>query len=856
MDGTHDTHRAFALDFAEDALALDEHFEAEFSRLFAQGTMSSDAYSAQPSMVGDCQDHLPLLEDKRSEDHPMRTQRNAAAALQGVAQASESLAPAPASSNRPLQSTAKAGSCVACSLRKVKCDRKDKLQQGLQGQALDISGDIACSSCISHSIPCVVKDRDKHKGKPRLGARLKQLKSQAAVTSPYQEQPRLYLPQLNSKAVRETSARIRTIDGPSNMSLGYAYSILGVPGLTRPILDASLHAFFKWVAPTAPIDGVRFTKGYQAFWDIAEGKQPRDRPVSIELVLALAATGVAQIESEDGVYIGALDKFELQHRLLLRFVKQTTAQNWNRRDDLDAIEVLVAVYLTNLLDLQDAGEGIPQAGTSDTKRPMSDEAIASLVMKLGLNRAPKLEVRAPANGARWRTGRGAELLTDSEAWYRRRVFFGIFLQDGFKSMGMRKPTFFPNDCHDHEVILPRRPSRDGEFSSDGLHARMQWPSDKEHSYIEAALAQHNSRFFFSVREHAPLFVSVRSQGLGVPCNGALRALYGWQKWYAGIPDILNIDRLIPEDWAKGKAVRPVDYQLFTTLRVVFLNLLFHSQILAAATAVTDFGLREDEVGTDLTAAHMIFEEAAFRSLSTVASLSRRAGEVGLLRGCPVVTRNASASYALWACDKVLNTLSTESEASMQSGPIKGMTNEEVLFCTEEIAFGVSTVDSAQDTPQIHAFIVEKIAAVRSQVLSIGGVATAASHSPFSVEGCSEHDDVARFLQLSTSDSDDSNRTLVGAGQQDFAAEATSQYPVWSTGAPGSNLAPEQGAPSPHQRFMKHRFETISTQSPAPSLHAKGKEGNKSAAVNAVACAASDASMAVSLEEFIESMNSS
>ena len=56
------------------------------------------------------------------------------------------------------------------------------------------------------------------------------------------------------------------------------------------------------------------------------------------------------------------------------------------------------------------------------RNPLSDEFLASLVFKTKLNRAPKLEPRAPPDGPRWRSGRGEKLLTDGEALQRARTF--------------------------------------------------------------------------------------------------------------------------------------------------------------------------------------------------------------------------------------------------------------------------------------------------------------------------------------------------------------------------------------------------------------------------------------------------
>lgn len=518
-------------------------------------------------------------------------------------------------------------SCTACSLRKVKCDRQEKIyaRRRSSGDSCSLS-DIVCSNCISHGIQCTL--REKATAKARTGARLRRLKDK--------EQDHDAVSSRVSTAETFLEPSEYNYTPPNNTAVGPAHGLLGVPGLTRPILEASIQAFFKWVGPSAfPVRDAEFARSYTAFWDIQEGRYPRNRPAIVEYILALAAAGVSQLEAEDDCYLGPLlDKFEMQRRILVRVVRHIRNQQWRQRDDKDAMEALLAVYTLSFLDaeegvLDDAEDNCP------TKKPMSDATMSALVIQLSLNRAPKLDPRAPAYGPRWRTGRGERLVDDEECALRTRLFFSIYYNDSYRAFSMRHPPALTSDCHDHQ---------EGELFLHSDYARgvIDVPSSittlSEAKALENLIDLSAVHLGRSVRSYLSAFTSVRSQGLGVPASTALKALQDWRDWYKAHQALLAVDNRIPLDWPRGKAARPSGYNLSALLRCLFFEMLYNAQMLAATTAIQQFGLRHEGDTLDLDLVTAEFEKGVFERLGRVAMISRVCGEMGIVRSMPLIYR--------------------------------------------------------------------------------------------------------------------------------------------------------------------------------------------------------------------------
>jgi hypothetical protein len=198
-----------------------------------------------------------------------------------------------------------------------------------------------------------------------------------------------------------------------------------VPFLTIGLLNACLSAYFIWNQPLIPIiRSDEIARGYEAYITLSQGGSTAERPISAERLLALAALGASSLEEgeEEGeaLLFGFWSKHTLQRDLVSQFLQRLGSRSWAERDDEEALEVLTACWLLSFRDVQLLG-----AVTDDiaTRPPLSREALSTMLFSLQINRAPRLDTRAPPGGGRWRSGRGERLLTDEQASARRRVFW-------------------------------------------------------------------------------------------------------------------------------------------------------------------------------------------------------------------------------------------------------------------------------------------------------------------------------------------------------------------------------------------------------------------------------------------------
>lgn len=336
-------------------------------------------------------------------------------------------------------------SCDNCKVRKVKCDRRERLQKKRETQGADFPAeDVSCSNCVKHSLKCSLT---KTAPKARTGARLRELhqKERDGVKDGRQA---VVSPSASSSTAQSLSETLSS--SPWNLSVATAKAVAGnssrsleryddydvddfgmtqfrhtgllqVPGLTRHILEACLQAFFTWVGPTSvAIRAHEFSIGYRSFFDLYQGRESKDRPVSEGLILALGAVGAGMLE--DDAPLGSMGKFTLQQRLATRFLEYLNEYRWIERSDEESIDLLVGSYCMSFLDIEEPENDGQDGDNPFSRRPLSDEFLASLVFKLKLNRAAKLEPRAPVDGPRWRTGRGERLLDDWEIVNRKRIF--------------------------------------------------------------------------------------------------------------------------------------------------------------------------------------------------------------------------------------------------------------------------------------------------------------------------------------------------------------------------------------------------------------------------------------------------
>lgn len=327
-------------------------------------------------------------------------------------------------------------SCDACKTRKVKCDYERALRDQSPGQGQ--GSRVSCSSCRTYGLPCVFTAKLR---KQRVGARIDDIRrsvsggsAQSSALSPasaasYDSDALLRLD--GASIVDSQPSTNLSTDFSSTLPAGAASEqsllipppgLLDVPFLTIALLNACLSAYFIWNQPLIPIiRSDEVAKGYEAYVTLSQGGLTATRPISAELLLALGALGASSLEEEgEALLFGFWSKHTLQRDLVSQFLQRLRDRSWAQRDDEEALEVLTACWLLSFRDVQLLG-----AVSDDivTRPPLSREALSTMLFSLQINRAPRLDDRAPFGGGRWRSGRGERLLTDEQASARRRVFW-------------------------------------------------------------------------------------------------------------------------------------------------------------------------------------------------------------------------------------------------------------------------------------------------------------------------------------------------------------------------------------------------------------------------------------------------
>lgn len=226
---------------------------------------------------------------------------------------------------------------------------------------------------------------------------------------------------------------------------------------------------------------------------------------------------------------------------------------------------------------------------------------------------------------------------------------GVFFNDGHRAMSLRQPLSVPDDAHDHDLFFPEPPRPESLifFHEGGATSIPPSPTfGQDRLEFDLLFRRYAGPFALMVRNLCQSFVSVRSQSLGVPASAARKALGAYTTWYAGLPPQLVIHNRFPANWQEGRAARPTGLELTKLLRVLFLMMLYHSQLLGACTAVEDFGLRVDDAEEDKESDNAMesssvvrgLQDAALESLAQVARISRIVGTLGLLRCDPAICR--------------------------------------------------------------------------------------------------------------------------------------------------------------------------------------------------------------------------
>ncbi|CAO1625337.1 unnamed protein product [Parajaminaea phylloscopi] len=622
-------------------------------------------------------------------------------------------------------------SCDACKLRKVKCDRNQRAEATCDSEA-------ACTNCLDHQLACVWT---KPTVKATKGRRLQELRrSRPPQATPASDprppteghaEPKDFAEVVASSSWKHSgSVRhpftpvswVATAPASTQVPTMRFPGLFQVKGLTRPLLDECVVAYFKWGRISSQwVRGRDFSLRYRAFFDCYNGLQPTVEPVSELLILGVAAAGAGLLENPAAIGTD-IDKFELQGNILARFLTQTKQLNWNELTDAESVDLVNASYVCSYLALesgQDEEDEGPEINPYRTPAPLSDEMLASFVFKAKLNRAAKLEERAPADGARWRTGRGAQLLTDEEVGFRIRTFLSLYTHDAIRSIMVGRPHLYTDQMHDVDLNSLVQAPYDPGFSPAGPGPAIVSVETESRRALELPHLIHLRRLGTVAREIGPPFCSVSSQNRGIPNAAIVDGLSSLLAWYRDIPPQSRFEHWVPSDWRRGKDARPEGYQLQRLLSSIWMELLLHGILASIMHLSFKYGVRADPGKSDQETGALSVWRACFDSLSRVARICRVGGTLHILRCSPVVCRNLPTSYALWACEEI-----RKSKEGKDNGAAKGRPpSDELLVAVKDIIFGVSTVDSAKDTPSFLHSLQQSLNAV--QTLDPRTAATAA-----------------------------------------------------------------------------------------------------------------------------------
>ncbi|MCO5553701.1 hypothetical protein L7F22_007227 [Adiantum nelumboides] len=405
-------------------------------------------------------------------------------------------------------------SCDACKFRKVKCDRRAKIERKREEHAnrglnLDhLEDDVACSVCTAHGLRCTFTSVTKR----RRGRRIVEIQRGQLEGLPGSGKDEAHGGDdddfdegaLKRGERRKPSDTTRgAIEGPSPVagsSRGGGISLqpaskglFQVSGLTRALLDACVMAYFRYSAPCMPILHVdSFQARYAAFFAIYEGNYNMSvpnvehpsygdqlQPISEILLLAVACIGAGLLEPPIAE-VGSSAKFQLQERIALRFQEHLRHDGWGDDYSSERTDVIEAVYIMSdpqlaILDEDEpfAGWDVPADYRDKFKRsprdplrlsPTSHEAVVRLMFKLGINRRPKRRKDCPPGDDRVWEALDGSYVSEREVFRRVRIFWSAFCQDTFRSFGQRRSPLINDDDYDQD--LPRwLPRNDGDFNA-------------------------------------------------------------------------------------------------------------------------------------------------------------------------------------------------------------------------------------------------------------------------------------------------------------------------------------------------------------------------------------------------------
>ncbi|PWN86935.1 hypothetical protein FA10DRAFT_289042 [Acaromyces ingoldii] len=406
-------------------------------------------------------------------------------------------------------------SCDACRLRKVRCDKKERLDQRAQelgtASALLPEAEVeatACSKCLTQGLRCTFEHGSRKRAKLRNGKRILAIQSsqlqqqghpspmnEAASTSTLKQPSTCTCSCACSCTCACTCAFAQT----SHSAPAATNGLLGVEGMTRSLLEQCFKMFFRYVAPIRPILHLdHFWDAYLSYYDQQQQQQQTEQgkaeaPVAADELLLLAVAGLgAGLLEPSMASLGSEAKFKLQDRCVERYsvlFEERDWTDWHQRSN--AGDVVEAMYL-----MTDFDEEVPQGRrdsheatsgtrgspkTSSSYRQMTDvpkggqehkakegplrrgifshTLLVEMAMSLRVNRAPQRRTDCAEGETRPFRDADGSFITAKELFRRKRIFWVIFTHDTLRCFARRESPRIGDDDYDQD--LPKLSAVDG-----------------------------------------------------------------------------------------------------------------------------------------------------------------------------------------------------------------------------------------------------------------------------------------------------------------------------------------------------------------------------------------------------------
>lgn len=427
-------------------------------------------------------------------------------------------------------------SCDACKFRKVRCDRRTKLENKPFDQD---ENDVACSVCSQHGIRCTYTPTGprRRRGKRIVAIQKSQFEggsdsnskdhagyedeiiqateSKASPTIKTEPSLEFDIPIFDQERKLDPIELAKNSVKPSNEASNAIHTgLFGVRGLNRALVDSCVQHYFKYAAACQPILRHEiFSARYLMFFTLFEknnGQLPLSMektdnlyttPLSILLILSVACVGASFLEPPI-CEPGSSAKFRLQNRLALRFQELYQEKELITHLKDEGSDIVEACYIIADAKLKVLGNeqtgmesdwnSIIQAPADSRSsldplrtNPSTSEAVIRMIFSMGMNKKPKRREDCPPDDQR-KLISGGVFITEIENYRRTRTFWSVFIQDAFTSFRARRNVKIGDD--DYDLDLPRFiEMKDGQYTSTPwLEAKIHetLPSDASHALKE------------------------------------------------------------------------------------------------------------------------------------------------------------------------------------------------------------------------------------------------------------------------------------------------------------------------------------------------------------------------------------